>query len=236
MTLVLLHPVGLDGRCWQFMDLPDPVAVDLPGHSDHPARGDTSLAAMADDVAARVAGPLDVVGLSMGGAVGQHLALRHPDRVRSLLVACTSAATNPAVMAERARAAREGGMATVTEPILARWFTPEAMAAPDHPGVSYARRRLLADSPDDFARGWEALGGHDVLTDLPTITCPTTVVAGTVDQSSSPDGLRLIAERIPHARLVTLRGPHMLQLEEPVAFSAVIREHLAWAATGPGVA
>ncbi|MDG4798361.1 alpha/beta fold hydrolase [Micromonospora sp. WMMD1082] len=228
MTLVLLHPVGLDAHCWQFMDLPEPTALDLLGHGGRTDRPGTSLAEMADDVAARVAGPIDAVGLSMGGAVGMHLALRHPDRVRSLVLACTSAATRAEVMAERAAAVLADGMVGVTESILARWFTPAAVAAPDHPGVGYARRRLLADRAEDFAAGWRALGGHDVRAELPSIGCPVTVVAGTEDQSSSLDGLRGIAERLPVSRFVALRGPHMLQLEEPAALSALVREHLTW--------
>jgi pimeloyl-ACP methyl ester carboxylesterase len=112
MTLVLLHPVGLDKECWRFAAIEGTVPLDLPGHGDDPERlpRPLSLQWLADDVCARVAGPLDVVGLSMGGMVAMHIALRHAHRIRSLILGCTSAKVQPQVMLDRATAAETKGM------------------------------------------------------------------------------------------------------------------------------
>lgn len=238
MTLVLLHPIGLDSGCWQFLPLADQLALDLPGHGHRPGpAGRLDLGGMADDVVAQLDAhgltEVDLVGLSLGGAVGLHLAHRHPRRLRSLVLACTSAATDPAALEERARAAETTGMAGVLDATLERWFSPPALAAPDHPGVGYARRRLLAADPRVFADAWRALGRHQMTDALPGIAVPVTAVAGAGDRAAPVGNLRRIAEGVPRGRLTVVEGPHMLQLESAPALAGVIENHLAWVDAAP---
>jgi pimeloyl-ACP methyl ester carboxylesterase len=236
MTLVLMPPIGLDEDCWQWTDLAaaDTVRHVFPGFGSRPRAAEPpTMAALADEVAASYPGLLDLVGVSMGGMVGQHVAVRHPGRVRSLLVACTGASTNPEVMAQRAAEAEAGGMASVLASTLERWFTPAVLdLRPEHPGVAYARRTLLALDPGSFADGWRAIGGHDVVDRLSEIRVPVTCLAGSADSASPVERTRAIAERVPGSRFVVLDGPHMMHLERPVEFSAAVREHLRWVADG----
>jgi pimeloyl-ACP methyl ester carboxylesterase len=191
------------------------------------------MATLADEVAASYTGDLDVVGVSLGGMVGQHLALRHPDRVRSVVVACTGAAASPELMAERARAVEEGGMAAVLDATLQRWFTGGALGIrPEHPGVAYARRTLLALDPRSFADAWRAIGGHDLRDRLAGIRAQVTCLAGSADAALPLPGVQEIAGRVPASRLVVVDGPHMLQLECPAEFSEAVREHLRWVEDG----
>jgi len=232
MTLVLLTPVGLDARMWDVVGLGGTEAVrhEWPGFGARPrAPAPPDMAALADEVAASHPGPLDVVGCSMGGMVGQHLAIRHPDRVRSLLVACTGAAAVASVL-DRARAAEETGMEGVLRSTLERWFTPEALARrPEPPGVAYARETLLSLDPRAFADGWRAIATHDARPRLSQITARTTCVAGRQDVSAPVARVREVADGIPGARLVVVDGPHMLPLERPEAFRDLVRRHLAGA-------
>jgi 3-oxoadipate enol-lactonase len=227
MPVVLLHPVGLDRHCWDWVNMKGMVAHDLPAHGGRSRPENLSMAMFADDVVEHFEGPLDVVGLSMGGMVALHVALRHPERVRSLVVACTSASASPGLMRQRAEAVEAGRIESVLQSTLERWFTSAALAQPDHPGVEYARRRLLADSPGDFAASWRAMAGHDVAERLREIRVPVTAIAGDGDASSPVDALARIAHGVAEGRLVVLTGPHMLQLEEPELFSSAVREHLA---------
>jgi 3-oxoadipate enol-lactonase len=230
VTLVLLPPVGLDERCWDWLDLPAAAIRHVyPGfgrrpRDDQPADLDT----WADEVAGLDDGePLDLVGISMGSMVAQHLAVRHPGRVNSLLLACTGGSADPAVALARAAAADAGGITGTLDSTLQRWFTPAALAArPEHPGVGYARATLLALDPASWAAGWRAIARHDVLAALGAVTAPTTCIAGRSDQSAPPERVRRLAAAIPGARLEMLDGPHMIHLENPAAFSAALAAHL----------
>jgi pimeloyl-ACP methyl ester carboxylesterase len=165
--------------------------------------------------------------------VAQHLAVRHPDRVRSALVACTGPSADPATMGERAAAARAHGMAGVLGTTLERWFTPAALAAdPPHPGVAYGRRTLLALDPEAFAQGWETIATHDATPRLGEVRATVTCVAGAQDVSAPPSRVRAVADAVPGARFVVVDGPHVLPLEEPATFASVLREHLRAAAVG----
>jgi 3-oxoadipate enol-lactonase len=229
MPLVLLTPIGLDARCWDAAGVPaDAIRHEWPGFGSRPRSGHApTVAELADEIAAAYDGPLDVVGCSMGGMVAQHLAIRHPGRVRTLLVACTGAAADPEAMRERAQAAEAGGMEGVLAATLERWFTPAALAQEDHPGVAYARRTLLALDPRSFADGWRTIGTHDAQPRLGEIRARTTCLAGDADASAPVERVRAVADGIRGARLVVSPGPHMLFLEHPEAFAAVLREHLA---------
>ena len=233
VTLLLLTPIALDPSCWEHVPLPalDTISHTFPGFGGRPrAAEQPTMASLADEIAASYEGELDVAGVSMGGMVAQHLAVRHPQRVRSLFVACTGASTDPATMAQRAADAEAGGMAAVLQTTLERWFTAAALAVqPELPAVAYARRTLLALDPACFADGWRAIGGHDIVARLGEIAVPTTALAGSADSASTVARTRVISEGVPGARLVVLDGPHMMHLEHPHEFGAALAEHLRWA-------
>jgi pimeloyl-ACP methyl ester carboxylesterase len=229
-TLLFLHPVGLDRESVAWLDLPPVRSVTLPGHGDRRrARPGLTVADMADEIAGNHSGPLDVVGASLGGMVAMHLALNHPDRVRSLVLACTTPHRDPATLEARAVATETRGSDGMLEETLTRWFTDGFRAAdPDAPPLAYARERLLATSAGVLADTWRAIGSHDVRDRLGAITVPTTCVAGVHDVSSPLPVMRDLAARIPGSRLVELDAPHMAFLESPGEFAEAVRDHLVW--------
>jgi len=228
-TAVFLHPVGLDRRAARWLDLPGLVAPTLPGHGERRrARAGLTLADMADEVAGWTDGPLDVIGASLGGMVALHLALGHPDRVRSLVLACTTARGDLEVMERRALDTEEQGSAGVLDATLRRWFTSEQLAVRPEPApVAYARERLLATPAAVLADTWRAIGGHDVLDRLGEVTVPVTCLAGTRDEASPLPVMRALADGLAKSRLVEVDAPHMAFLERPAEFTAAVREHLA---------
>jgi pimeloyl-ACP methyl ester carboxylesterase len=228
---VLLTPIGLDSGCWQWLELPAGLEVARPEHPGHGSRprasGPFDLDRLADEVASAYGGPLHLAGVSLGGMVAQHLAVRHPDRVRSLLLACTGPSADAEAMRARAAEVEKEGMEGVLEATLERWFTEEALTRRPHPGVAYARRTLLALDPGSFADAWRAIATHDLLDRLGEIDAPTTCLAGGADPAAPSARMRSLAEAVPGARLVTIDGgPHMLHLERPGEFSAALRDHL----------
>jgi 3-oxoadipate enol-lactonase len=233
VTTVLLHPIGLDRACWQFLTaerLAPAVRYDLLWHGERKQPPDAlSLESLARDVVEAVPGDLDLVGLSFGGAVALTIGLRWPQRVRSLLLACSGAGGHGDILRKRADDAERRGMSGVLDATLQRWFTPSALAAGGHPGVRYARDRLLGDSPEAFAAAWRALAAMDAFEDLPSVKARTTVVHAADDVAGPVEAKAAMVEQMPHARLVVIPGPHMVQLENPAGFEQAVIEHLDWA-------
>jgi pimeloyl-ACP methyl ester carboxylesterase len=225
--LVLLPPVGLDGSCWNGTELAGAVARLYPGHGTRPpAAHDYSIAELADEVAAEVPGPLDVVGVSMGGMVAQQLALRHADRVRSMVLANTTASVPPGPPLERAALAESGRMAELIDQTLALWFSPPVLRSrPEGEAVRYARHTLEALDPVAFARGWRAIAGHSLGDELRDVRVPVTCIAGDGDRSTPPEVVGALHAQLPDSRLVVLRGPHLVLLERPDEFARTVVDH-----------
>ena len=232
-NVVLLHPIGLDLTCWD--DVVAALApryrvlrVDLRGHgSSSPAAPGATLADYAEDVHALLAHlkhtPTAVVGLSFGGMITQALALAHPEDVSALAICgcpCTLPDAGRQMMNDRAASAERDGMAPAIETTLERWFTKPFL---EKGGGEGARKRLLADDPNEWARGWRAIAQLDTAPRLGEIKVPVLCIAGESDPASAPAALGEIAKRIEGAQLAVLPGaPHMMQIEQPKEFAATV--------------
>ena len=251
MTVVLLHPVGLDVECWNLSGVAG-ERFEYPGNGNRPlpSSGSYTLEELADEVAATYTGMLDLVGVSMGCAVAEYTALRHPDRVRSLFLADgggsarTTEQERERVAAgaelpnERADAQAAATMAETLDWALKRWFTQEAIDA-DHPGVQYTRQRWLANDPKGVVANWRANMASAIKDLLPTIAIPVTVAVGRSDFAGSTtpvENAEALSKVFPNSRFEALDGPHMVHLENPEGFAGALERHLAWVASQDGVA
>ncbi len=236
-TVVLLHPVGLDSSCWslQVEALIPGFRVVRPDFRGH-GRSDVTpppytLGGLAADVHVLLQQlqqtPAHVIGLSLGGMVAQVLALEHPEDVRSLVLADTNSTLPPEArraMIERGEVAIRGGMASVLESTLTRWFTPAFLGSEV---VARCRERLLADDVQGWAGGWQAISGVDTDPRLGEIRVPTLVMVGELDVSAPVTRARALAERIPGATLQVVPGaPHMAPLERPELFNPPLVDFL----------
>ena len=99
-------------------------------------------------------------------------------------------------------------------------------------------RAVLVSTPvEAYARHCEALATWDAADRLPAIESPTLVVAAREDPSTPPEHARLIAARIPDARVVELRGAaHIVNVERPEAFTRALLAGLAGDVHGRGMA
>jgi len=236
MAVLFLHPMGLDGECWQLTGLQG-LKPDLPGHGHTPPReGPLTIESVAEELLDTAKGPLDVVGVSLGGTLGVRMALCAPDRVRSLLIACSSVLDSPERrerLRERGDTTDRVGMAGVLDSTLQRWFTAPALDAQDHPGVTYARRRLLADDARAFATWWRAMAAHTVRDEIAEIRCPVTLLAGRSDAAASVASMLETFDVLRGPRRMEISpGPHMLPLENPGEFADSVRLHLQWVESG----
>ncbi|HWD80471.1 MAG TPA: alpha/beta fold hydrolase [Kribbella sp.] len=233
--VVLLHSLGLDQRMWD--PIVDQLAVgrqvftyDLRGHGAAAATGPFTLR----DTAADLIAVLDelgldtahVVGLSYGGAIVQTAAIEWPGRFASLSLLATTDRAFPEIFEGRAAGAEANGMAAQVDLTLARWFTPEALAA-ETEGVRYARECLLAMRPADWAAAWRSMKELDAQGKLRDFGKPVLVAAGGADASGPTAVLRQLADGITGATFRELPGvPHMQTLERPELIAGVLDEFL----------
>ncbi len=237
-VLLLGGSLGATLRMWdpQAAGLSDRVRVvpfDHRGHGGSPVPpGPYTIAEMGEDVVALLdtlgVQRASYAGLSIGGMVGQWLAVNHPERVENLILIATSAYAPPADdWRDRATLVRESGSAeVVADTIVARWFTPDWAAA--HPEVVRAHREMIASSPvEGYAGCCEAIAALDLRAQLSRITAPTLVISGAQDPSLPPEHQRLIAEAIPGARLeVVEHAYHLPNVEHPEAVNDLIASAL----------
>jgi 3-oxoadipate enol-lactonase len=209
------------------------IRFDHRGHGGSPAPdGPYSIEDLGTDVLALLdrlgLERVSYCGLSIGGMVGQWLAINAPERIEQLVLICTSAHLPPAdAWLARAATVRQAGTPeVVADAVLARWFTePYAQL---HPEVVARCRRMLVGTPaEPYAGCCEAIAALDLRAGLAQITAPTLVIAGRQDPAIPPEHGRAIAAAVPGARLEVLDGAaHLASIERATEVSGLIADHL----------
>jgi 3-oxoadipate enol-lactonase len=233
---VLLHGYPLDHRMW-LDQLHGPlatrrtlVAIDLRGHGQSPGTAEPvlSMELLADDVAAVIHtlsdGDADVAGLSMGGYVAFALWARHPELVRSLVLANTRAVADT----KEARDGRDAAVATVTtkgRSAIADAMLPKMLAPGADPLLAARVRTMVETLPVETIVG--DLRGlkerADRIAMLPTISVPALVVGGDQDPIAPRAETEAMAKAIPGAKLAMLAGAaHLTPMERPAEFAAAV--------------
>ncbi len=238
---VFLHGLGGRRSDWDaqlagLADVRDCVAWDLPGYGESPGLPGSlgELASLAADWIAELDDgpgepePVDVVGLSFGGMVAQHLALDHAGLVRTLALLDTSPAfgldgvtTRESWLASRIDPPPDpAGRRTRAEAIVAGLVGP---ACPDDVRAR-ASASIAAVPPEALAASCRALVEHDTRARLHEISVPTLVLVGERDTETPPSYAEEIARRVPGAKLVVVPGAgHLLNLEAPGAVNDALR-------------
>ncbi len=165
------------------------------------------------------------VGLSMGGMIGQNMALRRPERVRSLALCDTSsrvpAETGP-VWEERIAIARGQGMAPLLDTTLERWFTAPFLAAAED-RVAPIREAILATPPQGYNGCCEAIRRLDYTDRLGEIEKPTLILVGEQDQGTPVAASEVLNAGIAGSKLVILPdAAHLSNIEQAEAFTGAL--------------
>lgn len=173
-----------------------------------------------------------LLGLSMGGAIAQTIALEQPERVRTLTLCVTWGGSGP-YGAERSRlvGAQIARMSDEerTDFLMLQTMSEEFYENPD--SVAWLRRMILRNpnpqSTEAFLRQFDACGRFDVRGRLGRIDIPTHVVGAAHDVMVPPWKSTELADLIPGAELTMLEGaPHMVNLESAERFNRVVLDFL----------
>ena len=240
LPVVLSHALGLDHGMW------DGLAATLaPEHPvlryDHRGQGASArppgpytLDALVDDAARLLRewgrGPVVFVGLSMGGMVGQGLAIRYPELVRGLVLANTTAhypAETQAGWQARIEAVQQGGLARIADTVLERYLHADFRR--EHPAlVAALRAQLLRNDAAAYLATCDAIRNVDWAGRLGDIRCPTVVISGALDVGTPPAMGRAIADAVPGAQFELLAdASHLSVAEQPARFESIVRALVA---------
>lgn len=238
---VFLHGLGGGRASWEpqlagLAGVRRVLAWDQPGYGHSPGRPGSlpELAAVAarwlDELGG---GPVDVVGLSFGGMVAQHLALDHPHLVRTLALLDSSPAFGLDGVTTREEWLASRVVPSGPDEDRGEW-AEQAVAGivgPDCPAEARAEAAAVMRGVPaaSLAAACRALVDHDVRDRLHRIQAPTLVLVGAQDRETPPAYSEAIAAAVPGARLVVVPGAgHLLNVEAP----DVVNDHLLrhWAA------
>ena len=203
------------------------------GDSDKPDEPYT-IPGMADDAAGLLdqlgLGPAHVLGVSMGGMIAQELALRRPELVRGLVLACTTLGGAAQVPMSLATMQAITSLRQDVPPEEALLLAMQYAVSP-----TYFRRaqdelrrivawRLEKPTPRHaWIRQWNAGAAHDAADRAGLIQAPTLVLAGDEDLIVPLENARLLAARLPNARLeVFPGGGHLFFVEQAEAFNRAV--------------
>jgi 3-oxoadipate enol-lactonase len=233
-ALVFSHSLGCDHGMWapqaaSLIHHFQIVRYDARGHgaSDVPT-GEYTLDQLGQDVLALV-DALNIpqfafCGISMGGGVGQWLGVHAPQRLRALVLANSSPRFDAANLETRRQTVLAGGIASIADAVMQRFFSPETLAA-DDPHAASVRSVLLATNPAGYAGCCAALRDADLRLGRERIQAPTLVIVGDRDQSTPWAGHgEVLARSIKGAKVLHLPTAHLSNLERPQAFTAAVLE------------
>ena len=247
-VVTLLHGFTLSGASWDELVAKMPagwkwIAPDLRGHGS--AR--TSPATM-DDCAADLVALWNhlgiershVVGYSMGGRLALHVAVRLPERTRSLLTIGAHAGLDDEARGKRRQAdealaeriEREG-----VESFLQYWESLPMFAGIRRRGPDFAawlHRFRTGNNAEGLAASLRGMGAgamEPLWDELEAIDLPCTFVAGEDDVPFVLAAARL-NETVDRSRIRSVAGSgHSVQFEQPDATASILADHLGWATT-----
>jgi pimeloyl-ACP methyl ester carboxylesterase len=205
------------------------------GRSDRPD-GPYSISMMADDVVGllEAIGVLraHVLGLSMGGMIAQDIAIRYPEKVGGLVLACTHCGRNRAippseeVLKNFTDFIYDGSVEAAQRAVMSLFAESTPAEAPEIFQRYQAISKRFPPELITLRYQWEAVGEHDVWGSLAQIKAPTLVITGKEDAVIPAENSRILAEKIPGAKLEIMEGGHQFLIEHADAFNRAVLDFL----------
>lgn len=169
---------------------------------------------------------VSLVGISLGGMIGQVLAATYPERLRALVLCDTAMRMNRELWAARVAAVEAEGVEPQVEPSILRWFTADFRAA--EPTLMQRIRAMIRQTSTEGYAGCAAAIRDMTLEPLAgAIAVPTLVMVGAEDSSTPPSESRALQAAIAGAELVVIeRGAHLPNIEQPEIFNRALERFL----------
>ena len=237
--LVLIHPLGLDHRIWNYCvsDLAEHrtlITFDLPGHGLSPV---PDINYSIEDISKSLLESLslahidkaDFLGLSIGGMILQHFASVNAAMVDKLILVDTTFKYSKDWQrnwTERARISREKGLESMLEKLLEAFFTAEYLKK-GSADINYCREVISRMSGESYALACEALSRCNLEKSVNSITSETLILCGDQDNDLFKDATLWLAQNIPNSQYEWLSpAQHLSPLECKLDFLKIVRTFL----------
>ena len=230
-TVLMSHSLAATNAMWdpQMDVLKDyrVVRYDMRGHGHSDAPDiDYTLEMLADDLLALMdalkISNTHYIGLSMGGMIGQMAALKNQDRFLSLSLCDTMSRVTPEMKPawdERIANARTGGMESLLEGTMSRWFSKDYMAA-EPKECDKVRDMIRNTQVPGFCGCCRAIQGLDLTDKISNITVPTQMIVGEDDPGTPVAAHEVMHEKIKGSELVVIPNAlHFSNVEQKDAFN-----------------
>ena len=248
--LVLLHAFPLDHTMWhRVLPLANHARLIIPDQrgfgrstcNDSEKSPIVSITQLADDVAKLldaldIAEPATIAGISMGGYVAQHVAVRYPEKVSHLILIDTKfSADTPEARSTRANLAATVGR--VGQQVLADAMVPNLLAATDTArsqteraaNEEFLRKLISEQSVATIQAALQALADRpDMTKDMQHLEKPVLLICGSEDTITPPAVMKSMEKILLQGRLLIVPDAgHLVPLEAPVVFHEAVRSFLA---------
>lgn len=235
-ALVFSNSLGTNYTMWQAQidALQDEfylICYDTRGHgASNTPKGEWQIADLAKDVLGLL-GHLNIsqasfCGISMGGLLGQYLAIYHGDTFGRIIVSNTAAKIGQSqVWNDRIALINDQGLTPIAKIAASRWFTDNFIQ--NNPSLTDKLSQELAfGSSDGYAKCCAILANTDLRTDIANAAVPMLVIAGEHDPVTTVADGKYIVNTAPHAQLATIGASHIANIEQAEAFNKLVREFL----------
>jgi 3-oxoadipate enol-lactonase len=238
--VVLIHSLATHGGAWDnhaawLCKEHTVLQYDVSGHGASPLSCITpsldSFALELDELLQMLrVNKAHIVGVSMGGMVAQHYAIKYTQRVRSLILVATTGMNTPAdrsAWMTRIATAQNSGMNALVDEFLNRWFTKNFLAS-KNPILEDVTNWIANTRVDGFIAAVNAISELDTLGSLRKLTIPSLVIAGENDLATPPAVVKSVADAIDGSKYVVIpKAAHWVPLEQPERFKYELEKFLA---------
>ncbi|MEP7322892.1 MAG: 3-oxoadipate enol-lactonase [Saprospiraceae bacterium] len=198
---------------------PDPYTIDLLGND---------VIDLMDQLNIREA---SFCGLSMGGLIGQWLALNKPDRIRKIILSNTASKIgDDARWNTRIETISNQGMNSIADEMMGRWFTPSFLLK-DAERVNEIRQSFVMSDPTGYCNCCSAIRDTDFTNDISSILLPTLIITGDEDPVTTVDHARDLNEAIQNSKLIILPAKHLSAAELPKMYAEALIDFIVGQST-----
>ncbi len=236
-TIVFSNSLATDFRIWRdcIVRLVGDCSIVMYDKRGHGLSDVTKSPYKLDDHVNDLAGLLDhlgisnavICGLSVGGIIAQGLLFLRPDLVRAMILCDTGAKIGDEKMwNERIEAIKEGGLGSVVEANMKRWFTPDFHKNRADELQGY--KNMFTRQPlEGFLGTASAIRDTDLRAAAVQVKVPTICIVGDQDGSTPPEMVLALAKMIPEARYEVIKGcGHIPCVEQPEILVEIIKAFL----------